>query len=323
MKLAMKLGSLSIALSAMVAFATAAQPAVQPANQPTEVKPALAILAPPIAQRVAQSTTIVVGKVESIEEKTVQAKQYPAAQDKAEFQIAIIKIEDPILVEKGLTHVRVGFLPPPPARVNPGGPNVGPIVRPPIGAPKPVNFVKDQEVLVFLAPHFDGNFMYAQNGFDVVDKQGNANFEKDVAEAKKFAKLLADPKEGLKSDKQEERYSTAAMLIMHYRFKRIGGTEPKTEAVNADISKLILTALAESDWTNAATPIPRTTPQNLFMQLGVTDKDGWKPPMIEVQGRTQIDYKNQPAAMQQWCKDNADKYKIQRYVYEKTEKSDK
>ena len=315
MKLTMRLGALTLAWSALVAFAATAQPAVQPAVQPAQVRPGLVMLAPPIAQRVAQSTTVVVGKVESIEEKPVSAKQYPTATDKADFKIAVIKIEDPIYGAKGLTHVRVGFVPTPTPGPNPGT-AVGPAVRPPIGRPKPVNFVKDQEVLVCLTPHFDGNFLYAPMAFDVVEKQGNQNFEKDVAEATKFAKLLANPKEGLKSDKQEDRYATAAVLIMHYRFKRIG-TDQKTEAVDAEISKLILTVLAEADWTKATPEFVRVTPAMLFSQLHITAKDGWTPPMIEVMGRKQIDYQNQPAAMKQWCKDNAEKYKIQRLVYDK------
>jgi hypothetical protein len=278
---------------------------------------AAVILPQPVALRVAQSSTVVVGKVESIEEKTVSAKRYANDTEKGEFQIAVIKVSDPILGAKGLTHVRVGFLPPP--MPNPGG---GPIIRP--GGAKPVSFAKDQEVLVFLQPHFDGNFLFAQVFYDVVDKN-SPTFEKDVAEAKRCAKLIADPKAGLAAKEQDDRYTTAAMLITQYRTQRPNTTEPKTEAVDAETSKLILTALAEADWKGQSPQGPYMTPQNMFGRLGVTEKDGWKPPMTEVQGRPQIDYAKQPEAMQQWCKDNAGKYKIQRFVYEdkKEEKTDK
>ncbi len=169
MKIALKLSILNAACVALMAVATPAQ--------------ALVVLAPPVATRVAQSTTIVVGKVESLEEKTVQAKRYPTDTDKGEYQIAVIKIDDAILGAKGLTHVRVGFVPPPTGR---------PIIRP--GGARPVSFAKDQEVLVFLQPHFDGNFLYAPFVYDVVNKQGNQNFENDVTEAKQFAKVLVEPK---------------------------------------------------------------------------------------------------------------------------------
>ncbi len=109
----------------------------------------------------------------------------------------------------------------------------------------------------------------------------------------------------------EERYAAAAVLIQHYRFKR-NGTDPKTEAVDADMSKLILTALLEADGTNAATSIPRLTPQSLFGQLGLTAADGWTPPMKELMGNQVIDFEKQPEAIKQWLKDNAGKYQIQR-----------
>jgi hypothetical protein len=296
----MKAGALSAACAALLIAATPAR--------------ALVILPPPVALRVAQATTVVVGKVESIEDKTVSAKRFPNDTDKAEYQIAVIKITDPILGAKDVTHVRVGFLPPPPVR---------PGVRPPIGN-KPVTFTKDQEVLVFLTPHFDGNFLTAPAFYDAVDKQGNANFEKEVAEAKAAAKLLADPKAGLKSDKQDDRYLTAAMLITQYRSKRIGAPEPKTEAADAETSKLVLTALAEANWKGPIVGNPRLSPQNLFNQLGVTDKDGFTPPKKEVMGQKQVDYQQLPEYTQQWLKDNAGKYRLQRFVYDdKKEKSDK
>jgi hypothetical protein len=278
---------------------------------------ALVILPPPIALRVAQSSTVVVGKVESIEDKTVAAKRNPNDNDKAEYQIAVVKIEAPILGAKGITHVRVGFLPPPPVR--PGGG-----IRPPISNVRPFSLVKDQEVLLFLHPHFDGNFLTGTNSFDVVDKQGNANFEKEVAEAKTAGKLLADPTAGLKSDKQDDRYLTAAMLITQYRTKHIGAPEPRTEAVDAQTSKLVLSALAEANWAGPTPGNPRLMPQSLFNQLGVTDKNGFTPPTKEVMGQKQVDYQQLPAYTQQWLKDNAGKYRIQRFVYdEKQEKADK
>ena len=115
---------------------------------------AMRIAPPAPAIRVAQAHAIIVGKVVSIEEKPVLAKPFPGSKDKVEYQIAIIKINDPILAAKGLTHIRVGFIPP--AAPQPGRPG-GPIAIGPrrLG----VTFAKDQEVLVFLQPHLDGNFM--------------------------------------------------------------------------------------------------------------------------------------------------------------------
>jgi hypothetical protein len=56
------------------------------------------------------------------------------------------------------------------------------------------------------------------------------------------------------------------------------------------------------------------TPQTIFFQLGLTPKDGWTPPK---------DFKQLPDEAKKWLKDNADKYVIQRFVYEKKDKEDK
>jgi hypothetical protein len=303
MKPALKLSVFCAACAALLAAASPAQ--------------AFVAIAPPApGMRVAQSSTIVVGKIESIEEKTVKAPRFPGDKEKAEYQVAVIKISDPILGAKGLTHVRVGFLP-----VQMGGPG-GP-GRPIRGLP-PVNLTKDQEVLIFLSPHFDANFMVASSGADVIDKKANTNFDKEVAEAKKLVKLLAAPKDGLTSKDAEERLLAAALLISQYRTQKPSSGQPKTEAVDAEISKLILNVLADADWKSTVAAL-RTNPQNMFSQLGINEKDGWTPPMTEVMGRKQIDYQKMPEAMKKWCKDNAEKYKIQRFVYEekKEEAKDK
>jgi hypothetical protein len=299
MKFVKRVGLSAIAGAALLVAATAAN--------------AMMIAPPSLPQRVAQASTIVVGKVEKIEEKTVSAPRFPGDKEKAEYQIAVIKVDDPILAAKGITHVRVGFVPPPMGR-----PGIG--VR-----PRPtVTFAKDQEVLVFLQPHFEANFLEAPAYFDVINKQGNANFEKDVAEVKKYAKLLADPKAGLTSKDKEDRFTTAAILLTQYRTPKPSAKQPKTEAVDAETSKLILTALAEADWKGMP-GFNRLNPLVLFQQLGVTEKDGFNPPMMEVMGRKQVDFQKYPEAAQAWLKENAGKYKIQRFVADekKDDKKDK
>jgi hypothetical protein len=272
---------------------------------------------PPLGVRVAQAQTIVVGKVESFEEKTIEAKPYPGATNKLEYKIAVIKVDDAILNAKGITHVRVGFVKDPI-----GGP------RPPRGRP-PVTFEKDQEVLVFLQPHDEANFMIALTCYHVIVKKDNPNFNKEVEKTKKYVKMVTNPKESLKAEKQEDRYAAAAIMVSKYRNKPFGVAEPKTEAVDDEISKLILTALGEADWKNT-NPSPdrfQLIPQQIFMDLGVTEKDGFNPPMIEVKGLSGkvIDNTKYAGYAKQWCKDNAGTYKIQRYVYEekKEEKKDK
>ena len=306
MKTATRFGLLGVACAALLSFV----PPVQ----------AVRIAPPAPGIRVGQAHTIIVGKVESIEEKTVSAKQFPTAKEKVEYQIAVVKIDDPILGAKGLTHVRVGFIPPPPPPMGkPGGPV---LIRPRLGN---VTFTKDQEGLFFLIPHPDGNFMIVQSFNDYVNKQGNMNFEKEVTETKQFVKMLTNPKESLQAEKQADRFTAAAVLMTHYRTKRLSNSDPKTETVDDDISKLILTSLGEADWKGPGAPgLFRMNPQMIFNLLDLKEQDGFTPPTMEVQGRKQIDYNKLADYSKQWCKDNAGKYKIQRLVYEeKQEKSDK
>ena len=87
---------------------------------------AMMIAPQPIPLRVAHADVIVAGKVTKIEDKTVSAPSFPGAKDKVEYQIAVVKVDDPILNAKGIKEVRVGFIPPPaPGGGRPGGPQGG------------------------------------------------------------------------------------------------------------------------------------------------------------------------------------------------------
>jgi hypothetical protein len=272
---------------------------------------AVMIAPAPIYQRVAQADVVVVGKVTGIEEKTVEATQFPGNPAKVEYHVAVIKIEDHLLGAKALTHIKVGYIVPkevPAAPPGPGGIRAVPIRRLPS-----VKFEVDQEVCAFLKKHHDGDFYVAQAYFDVIDKKA-ADFDKSVEQAKRCAKLLADPVASLKSKDADDRLLTAGMLVMRYR-SGYRGPNPKTEAIDADESKLIMKALADADWTK---PITRDTvsAQQVFTQLGATEKDGWtwKP----TPGPVQPPNAYRDAAFE-WVKSHVDTYRIQRLVEEKKE----
>jgi len=269
---------------------------------------AMMIAPSPIPQRVAQADAVVVGKVTAIEDKTVSVSQFPGAKEKVDYHVAVIKVQDDLLGAKGLTHIKVGFIIPKEVPAPPPGPNGG--IRLPIRPRPTVKFEVDQEVCAFLKKHHEGEFYVAQAYFDVIDKK-SPDFEKDVEQAKKCAKAMADPKASLKSKDAEERLNTAGMLVMRYRGFR--GPNAKTEAIDADESKLILAALAEADWTK---PFARnaTAPVQVFAQLGLTEKDGWnwKP----TPGGPPNAYQD---TAKEWVKKNADSYRIQRFVEEKKE----
>jgi hypothetical protein len=286
-------------------------PAAPPAAGPVEGPTSLVLIAPaPISDRVARATTIVTGKVTTIEEKTVSAEPFPGVKDKVEYIIAVVKIDDAILGAKGLTHVKVGFQAP-----QAGGPG-RPIIRP--GGRGQAKLDKDQEVLLFLSPHHSGEFEIMPAYFDMVDKK-TETYDKDVEAAKKYVKLLAEPEKGLKSKDAEDRLETANMLVSKFRTPPQSAKQPKEEPIDADLSKQILNVLADADWTPPKPVVggPRggipVTPINVFFRLGVTEKDGWKPP----QDGTKFN-----ESVEKWVKENKDKYRIKKFVAEKEDKKD-
>jgi hypothetical protein len=275
----------------------------------TSAAPARAMMiAPaPMPVRVAQADAIVVGKLGKVEEKNVSATSFPGAKDKVDYQVLSLKVEEGILGLKKGAEIRLGFVPPPMG---------GGLIRP--GGRRGVVYSTGQEGLFFLTKHHDENFYLAPMYFSFTDKQ-NANFAKDLELTKRCVKLLEEPMTSLKSKDAEDRLLTAAMLISRYRqqFRPGDGNPPKTEAVPADESKLVLNILAESDWAPAKpgqpNPLGYMTPMSLFYQLGATDKDGWVPPK-NPQGNQMVDL------AKKWVKEHADTYRIQRFVHAKDEK---
>jgi len=264
--------------------------------------PALVVAPAPIPDRVALADVVVVGKISAIEDKTVMARRFPGAPEKTEFKVALVQITDPLKGAKGLTIVRLGFVPPmAPPPVQPGVPRIGGGFN---RFPQ-LNHTVGQEGIFLLTKSPDADFHVAQNYYDVIDKKAG-NFAQELALVKRAAKLMDEPAAGLKSSDAEERLMTAAMLLTKYRTPKPGVKNPKTETVDAEQSKLILAAIADGDWT-------RRDPQKLsaalvFQRLNLTAKDGWNPPKFK-------NYQKEfPVYAQQWLKDNAAKYRVQRFV---------
>jgi hypothetical protein len=267
--------------------------------------PAVAMMvAPaPIPQRVATADVVVVGKVTGFADKSVSAPRFPGDTVQAEYQVALVKVEDALLGTRGMKEIRVGFIPPP-APV----PDARP-VRPPIRRFPSVNLTLNQEVCLFLTRHPAADFYTAPAYYHVLNKTGNANFARELGEVKRCAKLLADPKAGLDSKDKDECFLTAAMLITRYRTPNLSRAGlPKTEPVDAAQSKRILEALAEADWAVRNPRQAQMAPQNLFFRLGLKPADGWTQPR---------DYRETPAAAKKWLQDHAGTYRVQRYVAEK------
>src|SRR5262249_1546783 len=119
--------------------------------------------------------------------------------------------------------------------------------------------------------------------------------------------LLEDPDTSLKAKDEADRFLAAAMLVVRYTTRR--SPNAKTEPIDAEQSKRILQALAGADWTRS-TDVTHLSPRTGLHRLPLPEKDGWAPPAK--------DPKAHAAYAQQWLKDHADSYRIQKFVAAKS-----
>jgi len=255
---------------------------------------AMMIAPPAMPNRVAAADLVVVGKVADVG-KAVKGEMFKG--DERDMPIAKVKVSE-TLIGKEVKEIQVGYFPP--ARPKPVKD------RPVFVRPRPgVQLQQDEEYCLILVKHPSKKDVYVVAAYyDHVAKKGNPNFNKEIETIKKAAKLLARPIDGLKSKDADERLQTASLLVTRYRTNRTG--QAKTEQAPADESKLILEALASADWSPPKQPrFGQTTPQGVFFMLGLTEKDGWKYPK---------DQSKLADEAKKWCKDNAGKYRINRFV---------
>jgi hypothetical protein len=250
---------------------------------------------PPVPQRVAQAQAVVVGKVTAIEEKTVSALPFPGAAERIDYQVAVVKIDEGLLGVQGLTHVRVGFQPQ-------GVP----------GRYPPTDLVVGQEGCFFLTGHPTETFYLTTSYYGYLPRKDNPAFDRELEQARRAAKLLADPAAGLQARDAADRYLTAALLVVRYRIPPATPAPVHQEKIDALESRRILLALAEADWSKTDPVLGyQLSPQTLFAYLNPTPEDGWRAPQ---------DPGAYADAARKWLRDNADKYRVQRYVLDKPAK---
>jgi hypothetical protein len=227
---------------------------------------------------------VVVGKITTYEVKDVEAFPAPGATAKQTYAIAVLEISSAIKSAEGMTHLRIAL---PPGQLLPTG----------------------QEACFFLSPHFEEAFAVMPGRFGIpIVKSGNAGFDAEVQRYERWGQLLKDPQEGLKSKDADERFLTAALLLTEYRTYRPGyhTKDRKTESIDPELSKLILQALAEANWSKAILD-NTVTPRRLFAQLNPTAKDGWNPQNL-------ASGKDLEMEMKKWLADNAASYRISTYL---------
>jgi hypothetical protein len=278
----------------------------------------------PAPQRAATAEVVVVGKVTAIEKETVDATRFKGDKEKVAYKVAVVKVEKALAGANNLTHIKVGFIPPPPVQpVPPGAPPAAGGLRPAIRPGRPglqaPELKVGQEMLLFLDRHPSADFYVMPGMSPPVDVSTDAG-KKEIEAVKKVTELLADPIKALKSDKADVRGEAATLLVMKYRAYPPFGGEVDQVPVGADESKLILKALAEADWKAVQKAPGATGPMQGFYQLGLTDKDGWKPPAFPpVQpGQPQPDFIGiQKDAFVKWLAGPGKDYQVKKVVPKK------
>jgi len=246
-------------------------------------------IAPPgsVVSRFCAAECVVVGKVTEIEEKTVKVT-YPGGKDLVEFKVGVVKIEHLGKGgEKGLTHVKVCFLPPTDA---------------PIRRPR-AHLKVNQEVVLFLQKHPTESYYFCPGFYGQVTRGESAdNYDSVVTQVKQCQKFSADPDAGLKSKDARERLLTTALLLSTYRKAQ----KVKAEEFSAEQSKLMLQTLLEADWQKLDPVLGwDLAPYTLFLMLGLTRDDGWTLPTQQ---------QDHTAEAKKWLKANAEKYRVKKYV---------
>jgi tetratricopeptide (TPR) repeat protein len=246
----------------------------------------IAIPEPSIPERVALADAVFVGRVASIEEVPVRA--FPLLKvrggSRVSFKMARVRIDRVLLGRAGLEQVRVG---------------VGP------GQGTPV-LTEGQTGCFFLRQHPEEPLFVVSAGSDFIDSR-REGFGKILDLAGRCAGLLANSDEGLRSRDGEDRLLTAALLIFRFRTARHAYSgAPRTEPIDAELSRRILAVLKEGSFSEKAAREP-TGRLTLFLRLDLTEDDGWTPPRR---------LKGVVAAAEKWLADHAATYRIRRYVPE-------
>lgn len=237
---------------------------------PVEAKRAIRLFTP--IDKLVRADAVVVGKVTAIEKDTVDATPLPGAADKVTYKVAVIKVESGLAGAANVTHIKVGFIPPAP--VDPAAP-----ARPSRGGFQPVNFTVGMDGLFYLTKHHSGEF-YVVNPMLAPAEATTDGYKEQVALVRRGAAVLADPAKALKAEKAGDRSFAAVVLVHKYRAYPESG-EVAVVKVPADESRLVLKALAEGIWKADPADPQAPTAYQAFGQLGLTDADGWKYPVVK------------------------------------------
>lgn len=256
-------------------------------------------------EKVARAEVVVTGKVSAVEKEMVNAIRYAGDNEKVPHKVAVIKIDKGLVGGGAVTHVKVGFIPPPPAdpAVPPG--------RPVRGGFQQVDLKEGQEGLFFLTKHPSGEFYAITPMMAPLDPKAE-NYNAQAEQVTKAAAALSDPMKALKAEKADDRFFAAAALLSRYRSFPDDGRETELAKVPADESKLILKALGEADWTKNEPEVLGA--MQAFYLLGLNETTGWKQPLIKPGDNFQQVMKS---SFERWLAGPGKDYQIEKIVPKK------
>lgn len=256
---------------------------------------ALVIAPPPGPRKTADAHTIAVGRVVAMEDQDVAIGDGP---NKISYRIALVQVTEGLKNVKEKQTLRVGFIVPQAPMPNPNGGIV--IGRP--GLNRGPRFEVGNDGLFILMQHPQGKFLHAPMYFHFVARQA-PNFQKELDDAKIGIRILDNPKTALTTGSPADKLQAASVLVASYR--TFVGPNPKQAPIDAEVSKLLLKAIREADWKQPVR-FNDPHPMNVLYQLGLTEKDGWRP----VGNTAEQIHEN----ARKWLDDNVNTYRIQRNV---------
>jgi hypothetical protein len=281
--------------------------------------PALRIAFFPPAQRAIHAEVIVIGKVIGIEKEPVDLAPAPGAPEKVSHKIALVKVQENLSGAENITHLKIAFVPPaappPPSDVDVPVRPVRP-VRPPIRPGLQLPELREgDEFLFFLVKHPGGPYYMMPGMYPPIAAKG-AN--KEIEQVKKITAILANPMAGLKSGKPEVRAQAAVVLVMKFRSRPYFAQQVDQVPIDAEMSRLILQALAEADWREQANVVFDVA--NAVAELELGPRDGWKhgsvafaPPSADEPSQNSL-RRALHKSFVEWLKGPGKEYRIKKFV---------
>jgi hypothetical protein len=256
----------------------------------------------PLPTRVALADLIVIGRIDAVDDKTVEVLPSPGSKDKAAYRTCVLKAEVVLRGDKSAKEFRIGFV----TKAVPG-----------IGPGEWLRYESGHEGVFFLKRHHTGDFFInfsLSNGLSRgVPKGGGfetpGKYEELVRAVRKMVKMLEDPVTTLQGKNDADRYIGLTMLIEQYRSQSVKDPRWQEKPVDPKVNKLLLKVLAEADWSwnsDRLVDYYPPHPSHLFQQLGVTKKDEYDPPTD--------DERKTFAATQRWLLTHQESYSVKRFT---------